>query len=366
MTERAIVCPGCGEAVPYGRLSCPECGTLLASVAGGVRPTVRTAEAPGPDAAAAADGAGVDEPASTRSPTIRPRAAPVCAPPASPRRPRSRVPYVPPGATAPPPDPPLAPSPRAGRGRRAPAAAGGPRQGQPQAEWRRPPLRHPSPRRRPVAAAAASTEAPATSPPSRPHRLPRRRRTGARAVAASTEMPAPARRRHPCRPAGDPGRRPPGAGRADRWRRIRRGRARRLDLRVVRGRVDRPPARPRPVARTSSPGSTRGSTGPRWLGAGLIVIGMLLPWSRTVIGAAGVGYFDTWGLAGPLPRRRVRVGARGRRAVDRPQARAGAGSAAGSPGSRSAPSRWGSPGRTCSGRSAPASASWPWPSAASS
>ena len=27
MTERAIVCPGCGEAVPYGRLSCPECGT---------------------------------------------------------------------------------------------------------------------------------------------------------------------------------------------------------------------------------------------------------------------------------------------------------------------------------------------------
>ena len=35
-------------------------------------------------------------------------------------------------------------------------------------------------------------------------------------------------------------------------------------------------------------------------GAGLIVIGMLLPWSRTVIGATGVGYFDTWGLAGPL------------------------------------------------------------------
>jgi hypothetical protein len=35
-------------------------------------------------------------------------------------------------------------------------------------------------------------------------------------------------------------------------------------------------------------------------GSGLIVIGMLLPWSRTVIGASGVGYFDTWGLAGPL------------------------------------------------------------------
>ncbi len=34
-------------------------------------------------------------------------------------------------------------------------------------------------------------------------------------------------------------------------------------------------------------------------GAGLIAIGMLLPWSRTVLGASGVGYFDTWGLAGP-------------------------------------------------------------------
>ncbi len=34
-------------------------------------------------------------------------------------------------------------------------------------------------------------------------------------------------------------------------------------------------------------------------GAGLIVIGMLLPWSRALIGSAGSDYVDTWGLAGP-------------------------------------------------------------------
>ena len=35
MTSRTIVCSECGEDVPYGRLSCPSCGELLASVAGG-------------------------------------------------------------------------------------------------------------------------------------------------------------------------------------------------------------------------------------------------------------------------------------------------------------------------------------------
>lgn len=33
----AIVCPECGQAVPYGRLTCPACGTLLAAVSGGAR-----------------------------------------------------------------------------------------------------------------------------------------------------------------------------------------------------------------------------------------------------------------------------------------------------------------------------------------
>lgn len=36
-TARSIVCGACGSDVPYGRLSCPACGELLASVAGGIR-----------------------------------------------------------------------------------------------------------------------------------------------------------------------------------------------------------------------------------------------------------------------------------------------------------------------------------------
>lgn len=38
-TARSIVCGSCGSDVPYGRLSCPACGDLLASVAGGRRPS---------------------------------------------------------------------------------------------------------------------------------------------------------------------------------------------------------------------------------------------------------------------------------------------------------------------------------------
>jgi len=38
MTTKTIDCSDCGESVPYGRLSCPACGALLASV--GTRPAV--------------------------------------------------------------------------------------------------------------------------------------------------------------------------------------------------------------------------------------------------------------------------------------------------------------------------------------
>jgi hypothetical protein len=37
MAAQSIVCGSCAAAVPYGRLSCPTCGELLASVAGGRR-----------------------------------------------------------------------------------------------------------------------------------------------------------------------------------------------------------------------------------------------------------------------------------------------------------------------------------------
>ena len=43
MSSKAIVCTACSAAVPYGRLSCPACGELLASVAGAVRSAVATA-----------------------------------------------------------------------------------------------------------------------------------------------------------------------------------------------------------------------------------------------------------------------------------------------------------------------------------
>ena len=42
MTTRTIDCVECGESVPYGRLSCPNCGALLAAV----RRTPPTAERP--------------------------------------------------------------------------------------------------------------------------------------------------------------------------------------------------------------------------------------------------------------------------------------------------------------------------------
>lgn len=39
MATRMVVCPECGADVPYGRLSCVTCGTLLASVAGAAKRT---------------------------------------------------------------------------------------------------------------------------------------------------------------------------------------------------------------------------------------------------------------------------------------------------------------------------------------
>jgi hypothetical protein len=46
MKMKTIDCVDCGEAVPYGRLSCPACGTLLASVTGGRSKAARTAHVP--------------------------------------------------------------------------------------------------------------------------------------------------------------------------------------------------------------------------------------------------------------------------------------------------------------------------------
>ena len=46
MSSQSIVCGTCGAAVPYGRLSCPACGELLASVVGAARRPVAVQRAP--------------------------------------------------------------------------------------------------------------------------------------------------------------------------------------------------------------------------------------------------------------------------------------------------------------------------------
>lgn len=72
MTQ-SVVCGGCGTAVTYGRLSCPECGELLATVAGIGRRSMSTSstavatapmpDAPMPDAPEAGFEATPDDPA---------------------------------------------------------------------------------------------------------------------------------------------------------------------------------------------------------------------------------------------------------------------------------------------------------------
>lgn len=44
MPNRSVVCPDCEEPLPHGRLSCPRCGALLASVAGLYRAPVRATQ----------------------------------------------------------------------------------------------------------------------------------------------------------------------------------------------------------------------------------------------------------------------------------------------------------------------------------
>ena len=48
MSKRSIACSACGADVPQGRLSCPACGELLASVTGAMRSTSVTSEAERP------------------------------------------------------------------------------------------------------------------------------------------------------------------------------------------------------------------------------------------------------------------------------------------------------------------------------
>jgi hypothetical protein len=59
MSSQSIVCVSCGAAVPYGRLSCPACGELLASVAGAPRIARAAVAEPAPKRAGRGARAGV-------------------------------------------------------------------------------------------------------------------------------------------------------------------------------------------------------------------------------------------------------------------------------------------------------------------
>ncbi len=196
MTSRTIVCSDCGEAVPYGRLSCPSCGALLASVAGGAR--------------------GVTAAAGASEPSLEPD-------------PDDRLTDW---ATAP-----------------------GPVAGSPSAELDPPVASGPGAY---VPSTLRAAPPPATAGASAPDVIP--------LITTQTARPS----------------------------------------------TSAPGAAPAPTA-TSSVAGPRGAAPPAarpqaaiWLdravavAGGLIALGLLLPWSSSVVGASGIAsYVDRWGLAGP-------------------------------------------------------------------
>ncbi len=80
MSSQSIVCGTCGAAVPYGRLSCPACGELLASVAGAARRPVAVQRAPKRAGRTSRATAAVAEAPAGASPVATAPAAPATAP----------------------------------------------------------------------------------------------------------------------------------------------------------------------------------------------------------------------------------------------------------------------------------------------
>jgi len=78
MSSQSIVCVSCGAPVPYGRLSCPACGELLASVAGAPRIARAAVAEPAPKRASRGARAGAAVAA-----TVAPAPAPAPVAPAS-------------------------------------------------------------------------------------------------------------------------------------------------------------------------------------------------------------------------------------------------------------------------------------------
>lgn len=209
MASRTTICPSCQEAVPSGRLSCPSCGLLLASVAG-APPRRRTRKPSTPE------------------------------PVAVPEAPMPAGAYVPPSTSS---GPFLLPA-RAWAG-----------------------ITSASPR--PMAGLGLGTRPMATAGGS--VALSRGAASGI-LVKVPTRAPAP------------PAPRPPASAPTT--------------------------SAPTDVDATTAAGEADDEVEAGWMeaaagwlmiiGSAVAILGFLLPWARSVIGAEGVGsYFDTWGIANP-------------------------------------------------------------------
>jgi hypothetical protein len=253
MSSKAIVCAACNAAVPYGRLSCPACGELLASVAGAPRRAVAGASAAAKRASRASR--------ATPSVLVDVSPAPVAEAPVAGRS----------AVEAPVAEPPVAQA--------APVAQAVPAVV------------------KPVDAGSSMTDAapgwPVADPQwpeARPQWRNERAPTPLPPVASVTSPSlanAPGAYVRPVLPATPVG--PPAPARA--WAGHPAGNEAAADT----------------DARRSSAGvlvdPARLNEFIGWLavaGSAMAAVGFLLPWGISVIGASGVDYFDRWGLAGPF------------------------------------------------------------------
>jgi hypothetical protein len=243
MTTQAIVCGACAAEVPHGRLSCPSCGELLASVVGGRRGSHNgTSSTATPETVYAVIAAGrpaTEDDTDDRADAVLDDDADETA-----------------DLTGPDPDEaatdPSAESPAASATAAATWAVAG----------------H---------APAATAAPPAPPAPTWP------------STAPGAYVPPP--------PAPTPG--PAAPARA--WGGYQEAQAGRPPARDVTAAAS-PADGPSTHAATSAADSIRVAEFVGWLsvaGSALSAVGFLLPWSSTVIGSTGAGYFDRWGLGTP-------------------------------------------------------------------
>jgi hypothetical protein len=282
MAIKTIDCVECGASVPYGRLSCPACGALLASVAGARRRSVRASTGAGvalddhevrepipPSVDPVVDLASVPEPAPPAAAASVLAAEPIAAEPEPAAKPERAKPWQ--AAQAPAPmqagDPVRVATPEPTGPVIEPLLPDEPVDAGPTL-W--PPLTEPAPKLSPRPYQPLEVEpyvpGSAMPPPPSAYRPP----TSSPALdgpdwTRSAEPDLAATGDGPATVASDPA----SSNATERWT---------LD-----------PARFVEIA--------------SWfaiVGAAMAILGFLLPWSRVVIGASGTGgYFDSWGLASP-------------------------------------------------------------------